>query len=115
MGSVERTSFVERDEAKGYLILEFEAGGASGGRLARWEFRELPARPMSILTVDASEATPAELERKIREGLSGLAEDGVVQIRVSGAFEPGAEEVIRATTLRTMHPPTMTVTLRYSR
>ena len=70
---------------------------------------------MIAVAVDASAATPSELERKIREGISGLAEDAVVQTRVSGALEPGAEEVIRATNLRTMHPPTMTVTLRYSR
>jgi DNA repair exonuclease SbcCD nuclease subunit len=111
--TVERTSFVEREEAKGYLILELEADGAIGGRLARWVFHELPARPMGAVTVDASGAGPKELERKIRDEFSGLADDAVVQLRVGGTLESGAEEVIRAANLRRLHPPTMTVTLRF--
>ena len=39
-GSVERTSFAEKGEMKGYLELEI------GYRVNRWAFHELPARPM---------------------------------------------------------------------
>jgi DNA repair exonuclease SbcCD nuclease subunit len=113
-GSVERTSFVEREEAKGYLILELEADGAIGGRLARREFHQLPARPMFSLAVDATGAGPSELENKIREGFAKLVDDAVVQLRVTGVLEPGAEEVIRAVNLRRLHPPTMSVMTRYS-
>jgi DNA repair exonuclease SbcCD nuclease subunit len=113
-GSVERTSFVEREEAKGYLILELEADGAIGGRLARWVFHELPARPMFAVTINSSGLRPAELERKIRDGFADFADGAVVQLRVTGVLEPGAEEVIRAENLRRLHPPSMTVTLRYS-
>ena len=49
-GSVERTSLAERAEAKGFIVLQFEASD-NGGRLVDWEFRELPARPMSRLSV----------------------------------------------------------------
>ena len=45
-GSIERTSFAEKNEKKGYLILEFEKDGLKGGRLRQWRFHELPARPM---------------------------------------------------------------------
>jgi len=114
-GSVERTSFVEREEAKGYLILEFEADGESGGKLARWVFHELPARPMFAVEIDASGVGSAELELKIRHQFASLVDDAVVRLRVTGVLEPGAEEVIRAARLRRLHPPTMTVTLRYSR
>ena len=112
-GSVERTSLVERDEAKGYLILEFEADGGSGGRLARWEFHELPTRLMASVTVNASGLGPAELERTIRREFAALVDDAVVWLRVTGMLEAGAEEVIRAASLRRLHPPTMTVTVRY--
>lgn len=36
-GSVERTSVAERGEAKGYLVLDFDAG-----KLTRWQFEALP-------------------------------------------------------------------------
>ena len=40
-GSVERTSVAERGEPKGFLLLGF-----AGGRLVRWQFEELPTRPI---------------------------------------------------------------------
>ena len=44
-GSVERTSFAEKDEKKGYLVLELDSG-SPGKPALRWKFHELPARPM---------------------------------------------------------------------
>jgi DNA repair exonuclease SbcCD nuclease subunit len=112
-GSVERTSLAERGEAKGYLVLELAAGPKSGGRLVRWEFRELPARRMVAATIDASSLAPSQLETEIRELIADLADDVVLQLRVVGSLELGCEEVIRAENLRRLHPPTMTVTLQY--
>jgi exonuclease SbcD len=45
-GSTERTSFAERDEPKGVLML------ALANDVASWEFRELPVRPMVDLEID---------------------------------------------------------------
>ena len=45
--------------------------------------------------------------------LLGLSDDAVVYLRVEGDLAPGAGEVIRAARLRRMHPPTMTVELRF--
>ena len=41
-GSIERTSFAEKNEKKGYLILEMKTGNSKGGGLHRWTFHELP-------------------------------------------------------------------------
>ena len=41
-GSIERTSFAEKNEKKGYLTLELEKDGLKSGRLNRWRFHELP-------------------------------------------------------------------------
>jgi DNA repair exonuclease SbcCD nuclease subunit len=111
-GSVERTSFVEREEAKGYLILELEADGAIAGRLARWVFHELPARPMVVISVDATGLTPQGLEERIRREIGQQADDAVVSLRIDGSIAPGGEVVLRAAHLRRLHPPTMTVSLR---
>jgi len=112
-GSVERTSLAEREESKGYLILDLEADAGSGGWVERWQFRELPARPMVVLTVDATDLGPEDLEQQIRKELGRLPDDAVVQLRVEGDVQPGSEEVIRAARLRSLHPEKMTVMLRF--
>ena len=53
-GSVERTSFAEKSERKGYLTFALEPSGALRG----WRFHELPARPMVTI-----ELGPRELAR----------------------------------------------------
>lgn len=112
-GSVERTSFAERDEPKGYLILEFEEDSKSGGRLVQSEFRELPARPMFAVSADATDLEPEALEECIRDKLGRLPADAVVQLRIEGGLTPGAEVVMRAANLRRLHPETMTLALRF--
>jgi DNA repair exonuclease SbcCD nuclease subunit len=114
-GSVERTSLAERDEAKGYWLLHFDPDGRVGGRLVGSEFRELPARPMHVVVVDATGLGADELEREIRTRFAGLPEDAVVSLRIEGRLEPGCEAVLRAARFRGLHPPTMTVTLRVPR
>jgi len=112
-GSVERTSFAERDETKGYLILDFEGDAESGGRLERWEFRELPARPMFALTIEATDLGPEALENRIRDELGQFPIEAVVDLRIEGELLPASREVIRAAGLRRLHPETMTVALRF--
>ena len=110
-GSVERTSFAERDDAKGSLILELEGDVSRGGRVVGYEFRELPTRPMFSVSVDASDVTPDELERRIRGVFSDLPDDAVVGLRNEGELPPSTKRVVRSERLRALHPPSMTVTV----
>jgi DNA repair exonuclease SbcCD nuclease subunit len=112
-GSVERTSLAERDEAKGYLVLNFAADRRRGGRLVRSDFRELPARPMVVVSVDATGLRPTELEDRIRREIGQHPDDAVVSLRIDGNIAPGGAEVLRAANLRRLHPATMTMTLRF--
>jgi exonuclease SbcD len=107
-GSVERTSLAERNEAKGFLVIELEPG-EMGGRLAGSRFQELPARPMHVVVVDVTRLDAAQLETKIRAELSSLPEDAVVHLRFHGELAPDSKASIRAAALRSLHPPTMTV------
>jgi DNA repair exonuclease SbcCD nuclease subunit len=111
-GSIERTSPAERQEAKGYLILELAANGRTGGRVVRYAFHELPARPMASVSVDASGLAPARLQDRIRGMLGAVPADGVVFLRIEGELEPGAERVLRAAALDSLHPPSMSVAVR---
>ena len=112
-GSIERTSFVERDERKGYLIVELAPDRERGGRIVSWEFRELPARPMHIVTLAAAGRGARALEDALAARLAALPADAVVQVRIDGEPAPGGGEALRAGALRRLHPETMVVELAF--
>ncbi len=105
-GSVERTSFAERDETKGFVIATVGPGGR-GGRLDACEFRPLPARPMRVHEVRSAVAAH-DLEREIRAAIAAAPPDVVLQLRVPEQL--AGAEVLRAERLRSLAPPTVNVT-----
>lgn len=109
-GSPERTSFVEKDEAKGYLTLDIHPNG-NGGKVEQWQFHQLPARPMVRFETDASGLSAAELHKWIIGQLETLPADAVVSIRLRGNLSPQALGVIGAASLRAIVPETMNVSV----
>jgi DNA repair exonuclease SbcCD nuclease subunit len=97
-GSVERTSFAERDETKGFVVATIGAGGA-GGRLLGCEFRPLPARPMRVHVLTGR----APVEAELRAVVSRLPPRALLQVRVPAALAGTA--VLRAEPLRALCPP----------
>jgi DNA repair exonuclease SbcCD nuclease subunit len=110
-GSVERTSFAERDEVKGFVMAKV-GNGRPGGHLVACEFRPLPSRPMRVHEV-ADTSAPDGLEREIRDVIAAAPADVVLQLRVSEALA-GAEP-LRAARLRALAPPTANVTVSVRR
>ena len=110
-GSIERTSFAEKDEEKGYLLLEVDRAEAPGGALSRWTFRGLPARPMSQVSLDVEGLAAGELAARLAQLLAALDPDGVVRLKVLGRPRPEAAAVLAAAALRELAPPTMNLTL----
>ncbi len=53
-GSIERVSFKERDEPKGFFLVDVDAG--ADGKETTLSFVETPARPFIAISVDAREA-----------------------------------------------------------
>ncbi|MCP4215191.1 MAG: metallophosphoesterase [bacterium] len=117
-GSIERTSFTEKDEAKGYLTLDIagETNGATsaGGYVKKWTFHPLPARPMKVLELNTRGKTSGELELWLRSALERLPEDAVVKIRIHGRPEKGQAEFFKAERLRELTPSSMNLTLSQS-
>jgi exonuclease SbcD len=109
-GSVERTSFAEREETKGFVLATFAEGGA-GGRLHGCEFRPLPARPMRIHPLANDPGWG--VEQQVRAAIAACPPDVVLQLRVPEALL-GAE-ALRAARLRAIAPPTANVSLAVSR
>ena len=108
-GSIERTSFAEREEEKGYVVLEVAPDADRGGRVRQWTFRPLPARPMVIEEMQGAGADDALLRRLLVAAIQRAPADAVLRIRVHGV--PAAEgfRVLRAESVRTLAPATMNV------
>jgi len=103
---VEPTSFAERFEAKGYVLLDLRPGG-DGGRLMRARFVKLPVRPMVTVRLEAG-CSLSELRRR----LAVLDPNAVVQVRPSVEQRGGS---LTAATLRELAPPTMSISLLSAR
>jgi DNA repair protein SbcD/Mre11 len=108
-GSIERTSFAERHEIKGYVMLEAQADGSPGGRLDVLDFVPLPTRPMVIVDIEARGLCASALERAIEARLSALQVHAVVQVRLHGPVLPEARRVASAANVRALAPPSMEV------
>ncbi len=110
-GSTDRTSFAERKEAKGALLLAVSSDG-SGAGTASWEFREHPVRPMVDLEVDPG-VGPRALEAGLRDSLSTLDPRSVVRVRLTAEPPPEALPVLSAPALRALAPASMDVSLAW--
>jgi len=111
-GSIERTSFAEKDEPKGYLLLDFEPGVESGGVLRSWRFEALPARPMLVRSLQAQGVGRTDLDRMMRAVIAEAPPDAVMRVDLHGDLEPEALPVVRAAAIRRMTPPMMNLEVR---
>jgi len=78
-GSVERTSFAEAPETKGYVVLELTRSGLGG-----FEFRPLPARPMVTCTLSFNDLDRAEAYARLAAAIDATPADAVVQLWIRG-------------------------------
>ncbi|MDQ1354337.1 MAG: Metallophosphoesterase [Acidobacteriota bacterium] len=106
-GSIERTSFTEKDEAKGYLTLEIQPGPG----ITNWQFHELPARPMTQLELHANGIEANDLKIWLKKALEPLLPDSVVKITIHGRLPNDSLKVLSAESLRSLTPPTMNLTV----
>ena len=78
----------------------------------RWEFRQLPARPLvrHDLLLDGLDA--AQVEATIRALVEKAPVDAVVSVRVTGTITESVTRVLSASFLRALTPATMNLDLR---
>jgi DNA repair exonuclease SbcCD nuclease subunit len=108
-GSIDRTSFAEKNEDKGYLIFEFELEASKGRILRQWRFHKLPVRPMIQLDLHAARMNNAQLSSWIETRLSVLPEDSIVKLKIHDSVSQQAMEVLNAAALRALAPSTMNI------
>ncbi len=109
-GSVERTSFAERREDKGYFLLHFEPRSNGPGILADLRFHPLPTRPMAEITLGSGHTDRRSLLQEAAGQLRRLAPDSVVRVRwvcqsTSARLSPGD--------LRALAPREMNIEIRH--
>jgi len=107
-GSIARTSFAEKDERKGFFVLDFNSEHRRAA-LKRWFFHYLPTRPMIQLDVAAVRMSPAAMRDWIKATLAELPQDSVVKIRVYGKIRDDVRSVLTAGSLRALAPTTQNV------
>ena len=108
-GAIERTSFAEMDEPKGYMILEFLPAADRNRYKISWKFKFLPTRPMVELVMADTEMTASELHHWIGRSLQDLHPDSIVRIKVFGRVGSVQREILRAASLRRLAPETMNI------
>lgn len=82
-GSIERTSFAEAPETKGYVVVELTRSGLAG-----FEFRPLPARPMIARAIAFGAEDAGEAHARVAAAIDSTPADAVVQLRLSGPVPP---------------------------
>jgi DNA repair exonuclease SbcCD nuclease subunit len=101
-GSVERTSFAEARETKGFVVLELTRSG-----LGTFEFRPLPARPMVMRALHFDDTDALAARARVIAAIESTPDDAIVQLRVTGTIPP----LLTAAALRAIAGQ-RTVTLR---
>jgi DNA repair exonuclease SbcCD nuclease subunit len=108
-GSTERTSFAERAEAKGYLILDLSATPDGRGTLVGYRFVELPTSPMVHLELDVAGRSAAEVQAVLCRDLARLPPDSIVRVSVRGRAGHDVLALLGAPALRRLAPGTMSI------
>ncbi len=108
-GSIERTSFAEKDEPKGYITLEFDTSATLSATLSNWTFHELPARPMVQLNLHTGGMSAAQIQSWLQSSLFQISQDSIVKLKVHGKISAQAMAVFRAPALRALAPETMNI------
>jgi DNA repair exonuclease SbcCD nuclease subunit len=114
-GSVERTSFAERTEEKGYFIVSISQTGDIKNCLANVSFIRLPARPMLSLVFEPTDTAIEHLGNQLASRLGELDPHSVVRIVLRGAKAEEARGVLSAAYLRQLAPTTMNITMALER
>ena len=114
-GSVERTSFAEVGEEKGYFLLELEPT-PGGGELIRHRFVPLPARPMLVRElhptgIPGTVWCSRELDTRLAAALADAPRDAVLRLRIHGEVPEEARSSLAAAHLRRLTPPSMNLEL----
>lgn len=106
-GSIERTSFAEATETKGYVLVQLQAD--EDGARARWQFQDLYARPMIAHELVPERFDDRAFESTICALIDSAPPDAVLRLRINGALSRTQSRLLSAPRLRSLAPDSMNV------
>jgi DNA repair exonuclease SbcCD nuclease subunit len=113
-GSVERTSWAERDEVKKYAVLRLGLSGSIEGKFLDADFVALPARAMVDLVID-SMASRTDIRVNLGHRISTIDPNAIVRIHYEGDWTTEVGSALSADSLRKLAPATMNISLARTR
>jgi hypothetical protein len=78
---------------------------------AKWDFHQLPARPLVRHDLALDGLNAIQVEATIRAFVAQAAPDAVISVRVSGTMTEAVSRVLSARNLRDLAPATMNLDL----
>jgi DNA repair exonuclease SbcCD nuclease subunit len=108
-GSLERTTFAEMGEPKGFMIVRVGADTEARKARVAWEFRQLPARPMIRREIAIEGSSDSALSAAVRDIIAAAPADAVLSIRLTGALTAAQWRAVSSARVRAMTPSTMNV------
>ncbi len=108
-GAIERTSFAERAEKKGYFIIE--VGFVQNTKVPdmNWIFHELPTRPMVVININSKEIRTQNILSFLKKKIANLDPNSIVQVKFNDSFPDESNHQINSDLLRSIAPATMNV------
>ena len=110
-GSIERTSFAERFEEKGCLILEINLLDQKKSTRITHTFIPLPVRPMVNLHLNPEHAEDVYLNKYLEREFNQLDPDSIVRIHLDEGIDPSITSMITSARLRQIAPESMNISL----
>ena len=108
-GSLERTTFAEIGEPKGFMVVRVGIEAPAGNPRVAYEFRELPARPMIRREIVIEGMSETTLAMAVREIIAAAPADAVLSIRLTGTLTESQWRAVSSARLRSLAPRTMNV------
>ena len=106
-GSIERTSFAEISEDKGFFEIDFNQAPNNGcWTISRLNFVNLPARPMVDLCLDGN-VNKDNLRFLLTSKISRIDRNAIVRLKYNGELDEGVKKILTSSFLREILPETM--------
>ena len=106
-GSIERTSFTEMHEPKGFMTIRIHLKQRGSVPDITWAFHELPVRPMVHLKIPLYDLNDHSLRAWLENKLARLPTNSVVKLLVDGKADAIQTRLLNAQDLRALAPRNM--------
>ncbi len=103
-GSIERTSFAEAGEEKGFIIFDIHGSGGQKGRIKSWQFNKLPARQMVKIEVDLNNMDLNSTDKLFQSIIPTLPDGGIIKFVIQGELDKTVTGFFNADNMRKLLP-----------